>query len=476
MWSAWCFHFSVGIPGLSGSEYSENVQIPADRQRSIRYPPAPKIALLLVGNFRMSFAHRPPMCEPVVITGIGMLTSVGETAESTWQAVQRGKSGVRYIEGLRGIPNDLIIGAPVDIDVPNAGQLKVIALAQQAARAAIEDAALDWSQIDRDRFACAISGHMGDTAGIAEIIGYGSKPEEEVPAWHQWLPNTACSEVAIEHGLYGPRSCHSTACASGLIDILSAVRRIRDGQCDLALAGSAETINPLFAAGFRQLRVLAKHQDPIQACRPFDRDRSGFVMGEGSAMFVLERLGHALARGARIYAELSAGAMLGEAHHVTSMSQNSDPLRYLITETLRRADMEPSEIGYINAHGTGTRQNDLVETRGIRAALGHAASDILVGANKSSIGHLVNAAGSVELALTVLSLRDGFAPPTLNLYNPDPECDLDCVPLVGRVHRAQSALKLSCAFGGHLVCMAVRRWTGIHSKSDYSDQLPSKAA
>ena len=125
--------------------------------------------------------------------------------------------------------------------------------------------------------------------------------------------------------------------------------------------------------------------------------------------------------------------------------------------------MDPKEIGYVNAHGTGTRQNDLVEARGIRAALGHAASDILVGANKSSIGHLVNAAGSVELALTVLSLRDGFAPPTLNLYNPDPDW-------------AESALKLSCAFGGHLVCMAVRRWTGIHTKSGYSDQLPSKAA
>ncbi len=424
----------------------------------------------------MRFEKINSSCEPVVITGIGMLTSVGKTAESTWQSVQQGRSGVRSIAGLRGIPDDLLIGAPVDLEVPRDGQLKVIALCQQAGRDAIEDASLDWSSVDRERFACAISGHMGDTAGIAEIMGLGGKKLHEVPAWHQWMPNTACSEVALEHGLLGPRSCHSTACASGLIDILSAVRRIRDGQCDLALAGSAEAINPLFAAGFRQLRVLAQHQDPIRACRPFDRDRTGFVMGEGSAMFVLERLDHAVARGAHIYAELSAGAMLGEAHHVTSMAQNSDPLRYLITETLRRADMDPREIGYVNAHGTGTRQNDLVEARGIRAALGHAASDILVGANKSSIGHLVNAAGSVELALTVLSLRDGFAPPTLNLYNPDPDCDLDCVPLVGRVHRAESALKLSCAFGGHLVCMAVRRWTGIHSKSGYSDQLPSKAA
>jgi len=438
--------------------------------------PQKNMRSLTRGSFQMLYAHRPSHHEPVVITGLGMLTSVGATAESTWQAVQKGKSGVRSIRGLAGIPDDLLIGAPVDIDVPVSGQLKVIALSQQAALAAVEDADLDWSAVDRDRFACAISGHMGDTAGIAEIIGYGTKPSGETPAWHQWMPNTACSEVALQHGLRGPRSSHSTACASGLIDILSAVRRIRDGQCDLALAGSAEAINPLFAAGFRQLRVLAKHQDPSQACRPFDRDRSGFVMGEGSAMFVLERLGHAVARGAHIYAELCAGTMLGEAHHVTSMAEDSDPLKYLITETLRRADMEPKEVGYINAHGTGTRQNDLVEARGIHAALGGAANDVLVGANKSSIGHLVNAAGSVELGLTVLSLRDGFAPPTLNLCNPDPDCDIDCVPLVGRSHRAGSALKLSCAFGGHLVCMAVRKWSDAASQSDYSDQLPSKAA
>lgn len=414
--------------------------------------------------------------EPVVITGIGMITSVGRNAETTWNAVRQGASGMQSIRGLRGIPDDLLIGAPADVDVPVSGQLKVVALSQHAAREALSDAAIELSSVDRDRFACAVSGHMGDTDGIAEIIGAGGKPENHTPSWHQWMPNTACCTVAEEHGLYGPRSSHSTACASGLIDILSAVRRIRDGQCDMALAGSAEAINPLFAAGFRQLRVLADHSDPSQACRPFDRDRTGFVMGEGAAMFVLERLNHALARRARIYAEVVAGTMLGEAHHVTSMAQDSDPLRYLITETLRRANMTPKEIGYINAHGTGTRQNDLVEARGIHAALGGAASDILVGANKSSIGHLVNAAGSVELALTVLSLRDGFAPPTLNLYNPDPECDIDCVPLVGRPHLAQSALKLSCAFGGHLVCMAVRKWSDALSGSDYSDHAPSKAA
>jgi 3-oxoacyl-(acyl-carrier-protein) synthase len=424
----------------------------------------------------MFLSSKPRIGEPVVITGIGMITSVGGSAAATWEAVRCGASGVRSIRGLPGIPDDLIIGAPVDIDTSCPSQLKVIALSRTAAQEALLDADIDLAAVDRDRFACAISGHMGDTDGIAEILGLSSKSEGDVPSWHQWMPNTACATVAADHGLFGPRSCHSTACASGLIDILSAVRRIRDGQCDYALAGSAEAINPLFAAGFRQLRVLAEHSDPSQACRPFDRDRSGFVMGEGAAMFVLEKLSSAKARRVPIYAEITAGTMLGEAHHVTSMAQDSEPLRYLITETLRRGEMAAEEIGYVNAHGTGTRQNDLVEARGIRAAFGGAASDILVGANKSSIGHLVNAAGSVELALTALSLRDGFAPPTLNLYNPDPQCDLDCVPLVGRVHRAESALKLSCAFGGHLVCVAIRKGSAALSQPGYADHASSKAA
>jgi 3-oxoacyl-(acyl-carrier-protein) synthase len=424
----------------------------------------------------MFLASTRTIGEPVVITGIGMITSVGRSAAETWGAVCLGASGVRSIRGLPDIPDDLLIGAPVDIEIPVTGQLKVIALARTAAQEAIADAGIKLDEIDRDRFACAISGHMGDTDEIAKIIGFNRKSPDDVPSWHQWMPNTACATLATDYGLCGPRSCHSTACASGLIDILSAVRCIRDGQCDYALAGSAEAINPLFAAGFRQLRVLAEHSDPSRACRPFDRDRTGFVMGEGSAMFILETLSSAIARRATIYAEITAGTMLGEAYHVTSMAQDSKPLSYLITETLRRGDMSIEEIGYVNAHGTGTLQNDLVESRGIRSALGNSASDILVGANKSSIGHLVSAAGSVELGLTVLSLRDGYAPPTLNLNNPDPECDLDCVPLVGRIHRAESALKLSCAFGGHLVCVAIRKGPGSLSQPDYADHAPSKAA
>src|SRR5437773_8659091 len=177
------------------------------------------------------------------------------------------------------------------------------------------------------------------------------------------------------------------------------------------------------------MRVLAYHDDPPRACRPFDATRDGFIMGEGGAMFVIERLSHALERGARIYAEIAAGKILAEAHHVTGLDMRSDSLAYLISKTLAAAELQPEQIGYINAHGTGTQQNDLAESRAIHRAMGRAANTLCVSATKSILGHLVNAAGSVELAVTALAMRDGFVPPTLNLTHPDPECDLDCVPL-----------------------------------------------
>jgi 3-oxoacyl-(acyl-carrier-protein) synthase len=406
--------------------------------------------------------------EPIVITGIGMIASVGRTRESVWQAVREGRSGARRLEGLPGIPDGLLIGAPVMMESEIAGQLKVIALAEHAAAEALNDAQIEWRHIDADRFACAISGHMGDTGYVAENMGVADRfPVSTVPWWEQWLPNTACTTVATRYGLYGPRLCHSTACASGMIDILGAVRAIQDDQCDIALAGSAEGFHPLFAAGFHNMRVLAYDDDPKRACRPFDSTRSGFIMGEGAAMFVIERLSHALERNARIYAEIVAGKTVADAHHVTGIDLTSESLAYLISETLHAAKLEPHEIGYINAHGTGTQQNDLAESRGIRRAMGVAADGLCVSSTKSALGHLVNAAGSVELAITTLAMRDGFVPPTLNLTHPDPECDLDCIPMVGRNAELVCAMKLSVAFGGHLAAVILRRWNDVNTGFGY---------
>lgn len=401
----------------------------------------------------------------MVITGIGVMASIGRGREAVWQAIQRGDCGVRRLTGMPGIPDGLMLGATVDIDGEFPGQLKNVPLCRQAAAEALADARIHLAKVDRDRFGCSIGAHMGDTDYVTERCGMKHLiPDGKQPWWNGWLPNTACATVASDYGLGGPRLSNSTACASGTIAILKAIRAIRDGQCDIALAGSSEAIHPLFAAGFYNMRVLAEADDPAQACRPFDLHRNGFVMGEGAAMLVLERLEHARERGAAIYAEALGGRILSDARHVTSLDANSDSLAELIRGTLRTAGVVPRDIAYVNAHGTGTQQNDLLETRGIRTAFGRAADSVCVSSNKAMLGHLVNASGSVELAITALALRDGFAPPTMNLTHPDPDCDLDCIPLIGRARPLEHALKLSIAFGGHLAAVVLRRWTAADAR------------
>jgi 3-oxoacyl-(acyl-carrier-protein) synthase len=248
---------------------------------------------------------------------------------------------------------------------------------------------------------------------------------------------------------------------------MAATRAIRDGQCDIALAGGADAIEPLFAAGFHKMHVLASDPDPNRACRPFDRSRKGFVFGEGAAIFVIERLGHALPRKASIYAEIKSATSLAQARYVTGVDAESDALEHLIRTTLARGDVKPRDIGYINAHGTGTVQNDAAEAIGIRRSLGPCADNVRVSATKSILGHMINAAGAAELAITTLALRDGFAPPTLNLENPDPVCTFDCVPQQGQIDRFQHAIKLSLAFGGHLVAMLLSRWNDAATGFSY---------
>lgn len=399
----------------------------------------------------------------VAITGIGMITSVGLDRESTWEAICQGRSGVVWLDDLPNFPPRHSVGAVVDWDGlgidPSSGRLKSIAMAHLAADEAIADAKLDIPSYDPYRVACAIAGHMGDSRGIiGDLLGKKESTDKEFPWWKQMMPDTACVEVAQRIGAYGPRLSHSTACASGLISTLTAVRAIRDGVCDVAIAGGSESIDPLFVAGFHNMRALAHHDTPTEACRPFDRNRTGFVMGEGAAIFVLERLSHAIKRGARIYCTLMPGRMLSEAHHVTGLDMEQETLRRLIGLSLRQASLNPEDIGYINAHGTGTEQNDRAEMNGIASAFGDHLSDLCVSATKSMIGHLVNAAGAAELAVTVLSMRDGFIPPTRNLTDPDPACRFDCVPQIGRYRRVDHAMKLSLAFGGHLVGVVASRW------------------
>ena len=415
--------------------------------------------------------------DPIVITGIGIIASVGRDRESVWRAVRQGKSGVGRLPGFRGLPDGQLLGAVVDLEATLPKELKVFALTEIAAAEALRDARVDFANTNLERFGCSMNSHMGDTSWVDEQLGFKDPADpNHAPWWEQFLPSRACSRLATKYGLGGPRLSYSTACASSLISILSAVRAIQDDQCDIAIAGGADAIDPLFAAGFDRMGVLAYDEDPQHACRPFDRTRRGFVLGEGGAMFIIERLRHAAQRGAKIYAEITACKALAEAHHVTGLDADSNSLAYLISQTVEKAGLRPDDIGYINAHGTGTLQNDLVEMRGIRRALGPAADHVCVSASKSMLGHMINAAGSVELAITALAMRDGFAPPTLNLTDPDPECSFDCLPLVGRRNRFQHALKLSVAFGGHLVAIALSRWNHPSSGFGYPSEVEARVA
>lgn len=409
------------------------------------------------------------MNDRVVITGIGMTTAVGNDRETSWRAIKAGKSGVRRLTDMPYLPDGLLLAATVD-DVPcDSRGDRNFPLGLMAAREAVADSRLDLDAADRTRIGWSSGSCGGPTPQMIAELHRRGQVKPTAPWWENLYLATPPARVASALELRGPRLCNSTACATGTIATVNAFRAIQDGQCDVMIVGGAQTIHPILAAGFYNMRVLAQHEDPIAACRPFDANRSGFVMGEGSAALVLERLSDARARGAWIYAEVLGGTLLSDATHVTDLSTDSTTLVQLLNTTLKRSRLVPRDIGYINAHGTGTKQNDAMESRGIRTAFGVAANDLCLSTVKANIGHLVNAAGIVELATMALALRDGFAPPTINLTHPDPECDLDCVPFVGRRREFEHAIKISIAFGGHLAAVALRRWSGADARSEPTD-------
>jgi len=399
----------------------------------------------------------------VVITGIGLISAVGADRESTWQAVCRGEHAVAPLVGVPALPDGLLLAAAIPRP-RGEWQLPTLPLARRAAAEAAADARLAGA-VAPERLAFASVANFGTTPRMSDLLCGPRLAGTELPWWESWLPSTTTSGAAESVGALGLRTSCSAACASSSLALIRAVRALRAGECDAAISGAAETIHPLVAAGFYNMRVLAHHEDPSQACRPFDSRRSGFVMGEGAAMLVLERAGEAVRRGASIYAEITAAASCSDAHHVTDLNTDTTALEYVLRQTLAQSGLDADKIGYVNAHGTGTLQNDVTETRAVRHVFGAAADRLCMSSVKASLGHLVNAAGAVEVAITALALRDGFAPPTLNLTEPDPECDLDCIPLVGRQTPLEHALKISVAFGGHLAALALRRWTGAGERA-----------
>lgn len=397
--------------------------------------------------------------DPIVISGVGIAASLGQTREEVWRSVQQGRSGVRLTTPKDGVGQLRLPCAMADWLPVGDPRLRSIRLCRTAAHEAIDDADIDWRTIDRGRFACSLAAQFGDIGYLYlnadERIAETNLLEH---AWHrEFLPSSVSDTVAGELGLYGPRLCYATACASGVVSLLSAARMIEEDQADLALAGAADAVTEIILTSFYRMGVLAQANDPATACRPFDRSRAGFVMGEGAALMVLEKRSHALARGAKIYAEIAAGQMLCQAHHVTSLDEDCSTLSALIERTVMKAGWGGLGPQYINAHGTGTKQNDLSELRAIRRALGPKADELCASSNKAVLGHLINAAGSIELALTTLSMRDGFAPPTMHLNQQEPDGNIDCLAEYGQRMSIDRALKLSQAFGGHLVAVALDR-------------------
>jgi 3-oxoacyl-[acyl-carrier-protein] synthase II len=408
-----------------------------------------------------------------VITGLGCVTPVGQSVPEFWDSLTAGHSGVRRITLFDPSDQECQIAAEVkDWDParfmdPKAARraARFSQFAVAAAKQAVEDSALAISDNNRDDIAIA----MNTGGGGVDIITDGEKTYLEkgaarvgpftVPAY---APNMASCQVAINLGVRGPTVTSVAACAAGIFAFVEAKRMIDLGEAEVVITGGAEAgIIPIGVAAMGNMRALSTRNDePEKACRPFDRDRDGFVYGEGAAAVVVETLEHARARGARVYAELAGGAVTSDAFHITAPDPSGKSAARAITRALTRSAVNPGEVDLIVAHGTGTPLNDAAETVAIKRALGEHAYRVAVTAPKSMVGHQLGAAGAVSGLAAVLALHSGVIPPTLNLETPDPECDLDYVPLVARNSQPRVALINGFGFGGQNGIAVFRRFEG----------------
>ncbi|PWM75699.1 MAG: beta-ketoacyl-[acyl-carrier-protein] synthase II [Bacillota bacterium] len=411
----------------------------------------------------------------VVITGLGTVNPTGNTTAESWAAVRRGECGVAPITAFDTTDFKIKLAAEVKNFDPAARMDKRDArkmarftqFAVAAAAEAMEDCGLvgdALSEADAQRFATVISSGVGGLPTIEEEHARGeAKGFERVSPFFvpMAIANMAAGQVAIRFGLKGMCTCPVTACAGGTNAIGDAFHLIRDGYADLALCGGTEScISPLGVGGFSSMKALSTATDPNRASIPFDAERGGFVIGEGCGLLVLEELEHAKARGAKIYAEMVGYGATCDAHHITAPAPNGEGGARSMALALADAGIAPEQVGYINAHGTGTHLNDSGETAAIKTVFGEHAHHLAVSSTKSMTGHLLGGAGGVEGVFTALALHDGFLPATINLQQPDPECDLDYIPNVGRAQQVDYAMSDSLGFGGHNACVVFKRWEG----------------
>jgi 3-oxoacyl-[acyl-carrier-protein] synthase II len=408
----------------------------------------------------------------IVVTGLGCVTPTGNDVASTWENLLAGKSAVRTVELLQKEKCHTTIGAPVRgfdpsaikvrQDVDRIGRASQFAMA--AAAEAWEDAGLARARLDPARLGAVIGTGIGD---MAEIFRQSKVfLEKGVRAIHplfvtKVMPNATAGLLSVEYQLAGPTFVVASACASGGHALGMALRLLQAGDADLLLAGGMEecfscVMNP---ASFDAIRALSRrNSDPERASRPFDRGRDGFVLGEGAGMLVLETEAHASARGAKIYAELAGVGMASDAHHLTAPDPEGQGAARSMDLALRDAGWKPEEVEYISAHGTSTPLNDRAETLAIHKVFGDHSKRLAVSSQKSMIGHLIGAAAAVSAVSTVLSIGHGRVAPTINLEDPDPDCDLDYVPGISRALNLRKALVNSFGFGGHCVTLAVSQF------------------
>ena len=409
----------------------------------------------------------------VAVTGLGAITPIGHGAAGLLEGIRTGRPGVKQIERFDASPFSSHVAAEVTdfdplqhLDAKQARRLdRFSQFAVVSARQAASDAGLDLAHVDRDRIGAFIGTALGGAAFAEEqynvYIKEGIRKVRPTLALSVFGGAASCN-IAIDLGLTGPTSANTDSCASAAIAIGQAARLIANGETDLMLAGGVECpLTPLIFGAFDLIRAMStRNSAPAAACRPFDRGRDGFVMGEAAAVLVLERLDHALARGAAIYGEILGYASTNDAHHMTAPLPSGAQAARAMRLALADAGLAPEQIGYINAHGSSTPLNDTTETRAIKTVFGEHARRIPISGTKSMHGHALGATGAVEAAICMLALRCDYLAPTINLNEPDPECDLDYVPHRGRQQRVRYILSNSFGFGGINAALVFGRWEG----------------
>ena len=409
----------------------------------------------------------------VVVTGLGAVSPFGEGAEILWESLCAGRSGIRPITQFDTTGYETTIAGEVPgfdperyLERKEARKAdRFVQFAVAASRMAIDDSGLVVTPELADEFGCVIGAGIGGMSTIEEFhtVLMTKGPKRVSPfSIPKIIINIAPGYVSMTFGLKGPNESVVTACATGNHCIGSAARWIQLGQATAMLAGGSEaTITPMGVSGFNALKALSTHNaEPEKASRPFDAERDGFVMGEGAGVIVLEELEHALARGARIYAEYGGYGATADAFHMTAPSPDGDGAARCMRRAIRDAGLAPERIDYINAHGTSTKFNDAIETRAIKTVFGEHAYRIPVSSTKSMTGHLLGAAGGVEAIASVLAIDRGVIPPTINLEHPDPECDLDYVPNTSRAVAVRAVLSNTFGFGGANASIIFKRYDG----------------